>query len=89
MSFFPFLLLGVLAAVIAKLILRRKVGWFLTIILGILGAALGSWIGNLVTGNSDLFGDKGLLNPLTWLFAIGGAVVVLLIQGLIFGRKKA
>lgn len=89
MSFFPFLILGVLAAVIAKLILRRKVGWFLTLVLGVIGAALGSWIGNLVTGNPDLFGDKGFFNPITWLFAIGGAVVVLAIQGLIFGRRKA
>jgi uncharacterized membrane protein YeaQ/YmgE (transglycosylase-associated protein family) len=88
MSFFPFLLLGVVAAIIAKLILRRKVGWFLTIILGVLGAALGSWVASLITGN-DVFADKGLLSPITWLLAIGGAVVVLLVQGLIFGRKKA
>ena len=89
MSFFPFLILGILAAVVAKLILRRKVGWFLTLVLGVIGAALGSWIGNLVTGNPDLFGDKGFFNPSTWLFAIGGAVLVLALQGLIFGRRKA
>jgi len=88
-SFFPFLLLGILAAVVAKLILKRKVGWFLTLVLGILGAALGSWIGNLVTGNTDLFGTAGFFNPLTWLFAIAGAVIVLAVQGAIFGRKAS
>ena len=44
MGFFSFAILGIIAAVIAKLILRQKVGWFLTIILGILGAMVAaSW----------------------------------------------
>ncbi|MCU1410226.1 MAG: hypothetical protein JWR04_933 [Rhodoglobus sp.] len=87
MSFFPFLLVGIVAAIVAKLILRRKVGWFLTIVLGLLGAALGAWVASAVLGY-DVFGDGGLTSPLTWVFALGGAIVVLLIQGLIFGRRK-
>ena len=87
MSFFPFLLVGVVAAIVAKLILRRKLGWILTIILGLLGAALGAWVASAVLGY-DVFGDEGLGSPLPWLFALGGSVVLLLIQGLIFGRRK-
>ena len=87
MSFFPFLLIGVVAAIVAKLILRRKLGWILTIILGLLGAALGAWVASAVLGY-DVFGDEGLGSPLPWLFALGGSVVLLLIQGLIFGRRR-
>ena len=87
MSFFPFLLVGVVAAIVAKLILRRKLGWILTIILGLLGAALGAWVASAVLGY-DVFGDEGLGSPLPWLFAFGGSVVLLLIQGLIFGRRR-
>ena len=87
MSFFPFLLIGVVAAIVAKLILRRKIGWILTIILGLLGAALGAWVASAVLGY-DVFGDEGLSSPLPWLFALGGSLVVLLVQGLIFGRRK-
>lgn len=88
MSFFPFLLVGVVAAIVAKLILRRRLGWILTIILGLLGAALGAWVASAVFGY-DVFGDEGLTSPLPWLFALGGSIVLLLIQGLIFGRRKA
>ena len=87
MSFFPFLLVGVVAAIVAKLILRRKLGWILTIILGLLGAALGAWVASLVF-DYDVFAEKGLSSPLPWLFALGGSVVLLLIQGFIFGRRK-
>lgn len=87
MSFFPFLLVGVVAAIVAKLILRRRLGWILTIILGLLGAALGAWVASAVFGY-DVFGDEGLSSPLPWLFALGGALVLLVVQGLIFGRKK-
>ena len=87
MSFFPFLLVGVVAAIVAKLILRRKLGWILTIILGLLGAALGAWVASNVLGY-DVFGDEGLGSPLPWLFALGGSVVLLLIQGFIFGRRN-
>lgn len=87
MSFFPFLLIGVVAAIVAKLILRRKLGWILTIILGLLGAALGAWVASAVLGY-DVFGDEGLGSPIPWLFALGGSVVLLLIQGFIFGRRK-
>ncbi len=44
MGFISFAILGIIAAVIAKLILRQKVGWFLTFVLGILGAMVGGWI---------------------------------------------
>ena len=85
MAWFSFLILGIIAGVIAKLILRQKAGWFLTIVLGVLGALLGGWISGFFGFSYDNFWSIS-----SWLIAIGGALVVLLVFGLITrGRKKA
>lgn len=89
MSFIPFLILGLIAAIIAKLILGRKHGWIVTILLGLAGAALGGWIGGLITGE-DIYGVNGFWSITSWLFAIGGSVIVLLVFGLLTrNRGKA
>jgi uncharacterized membrane protein YeaQ/YmgE (transglycosylase-associated protein family) len=85
MGFIAFAILGIIAAVIAKLILRQRVGWFLTIVLGILGAMVGGWI-------AGFFGQDPYTNFWSlgaWGFAIAGALIVLLIFGLIAGRRRA
>jgi len=85
MGFFGFLLLGLLAGAIAKLILpgRQGGGWLVTLLLGVVGALLGGWLGGLLF-NADL---QGFFSPVTWLLAIGGSIIVLLIYGLITGRR--
>ena len=84
MSFLGFLLLGLIAGAIAKLILPGKQGggWFVTLLLGVVGALLGGWLGSLLL-NRPLteFWDLG-----TWLLAIGGSIIVLLIYGLVVNR---
>ncbi len=79
MGFFAFLILGLLAGAIAKLVLpdRSSGGWFATLILGVVGAVVGGWIGSLVFGR----GLTEFWNLGTWLLAIGGAIIVLLIWG--------
>jgi uncharacterized membrane protein YeaQ/YmgE (transglycosylase-associated protein family) len=86
MGFFGFLLLGLIAGAIAKLILPGKQGggWIATLLLGIVGAFLGGWLGGVLF-NANL-GEFFSLQ--TWGLAIGGAIIVLLIWGLLFGRKK-
>jgi len=81
MSFLAFLILGLIAGTIAKLILpgRAGGGWFVTLLLGVVGALLGGWIGSLLFG----VGLQDFWNLGTWLLAIGGAIIVLLIWGLI------
>lgn len=84
MGFLGFLLLGLIAGAIAKLILpgRQGGGWLITLLLGVVGALLGGWIGSLLFGRGiEEFFDLG-----SWLLAIGGAIIVLLIYGLIAGR---
>jgi len=52
MGFFGFLLLGLIAGAIAKVILPGKNGggWVITLVLGVVGALLGGWIGGLIFG---------------------------------------
>lgn len=84
MGFLAFLILGLIAGAIAKLILPGKQGggWFVTLILGVVGAILGGWIGGMLFG----VGLNEFWSLSTWLLAIGGAIIVLLIYGLIVGR---
>lgn len=84
MGFFGFLLLGLIAGAIAKLILPGKQGggWIITLVLGVIGALLGGFIGSLFGLNIESFFDLG-----TWLCAIGGSLIVLVIYGAVTGRK--
>ncbi|MDQ0726242.1 GlsB/YeaQ/YmgE family stress response membrane protein [Microbacterium sp. W4I20] len=84
MSFLGFLLLGLIAGAIAKLILPGKQGggWIVTLLLGVVGAFLGGWLGSVIFG----VGLEEFWSLQTWLLAIGGAIIVLLIYGLIVGR---
>ena len=87
MGFFGFLLLGLIAGAIAKLILPGKQGggWLITLVLGVVGALLGGFLGSAIFG-VDL---GGFFEFRTWLLAIGGSIIVLLIYGLIVGRRAA
>jgi uncharacterized membrane protein YeaQ/YmgE (transglycosylase-associated protein family) len=87
MGFLGFLLLGLIAGAIAKAILpgRQGGGWIATLILGVIGALVGGWLGGLIF-NADL---GAFFSIQTWLLAIGGSVVVLLIWGFITGRNKS
>ena len=86
MGFFAFLILGLLAGAIAKLILPGKQGggWFITLLLGVVGALLGGWIGSLLFG----VGLQDFWNLGTWLLAIAGSIIVLLIWGLITRNRS-
>lgn len=87
MGILAFLLLGLIAGAIAKLILpgRQGGGWLITLVLGVVGALLGGFLGSVLFGvGIDGFFDLG-----TWLLAIGGALIVLVIYGAVTGRKRA
>ncbi|QCB95839.1 GlsB/YeaQ/YmgE family stress response membrane protein [Arthrobacter sp. PAMC25564] len=85
MGFFAFLILGLIAGAIAKAILpgRQGGGIFMTLLLGVVGAILGGWIGGALFGT----GLNEFFSLSTWLLAIGGAIIVLLIYGMITKRS--
>ncbi|WP_449277535.1 GlsB/YeaQ/YmgE family stress response membrane protein [Leucobacter sp. GX24907] len=86
MSFLAFLVLGLIAGAIAKAILpgRQGGGWFVTLLLGVVGAMLGGWLGGVLFG-VDL---QEFWSLQTWLLAIGGSIVVLLVYGLVVGGSR-
>jgi len=82
------IILGLIAGAIAKAILpgRQGGGWIITLVLGIVGALLGGFIGSAIFG----VGIDGFFDLSTWLLAIGGAIIVLLIYGLVTrGSRRA
>lgn len=58
-------------------------GWFVTLILGVVGAVLGGWLGGLIF-HKPL---SSFWSPWTWLVSIVGALIVLWIWGAITKHK--
>lgn len=87
MSFLGFLLLGLIAGAIAKLILpgRQGGGWIATLILGVVGALIGGFLGGLIFH----VGYTGFFSLQSWIIAIVGALIVLVIYGAITRRRTA
>ncbi|MFI7496804.1 GlsB/YeaQ/YmgE family stress response membrane protein [Kocuria sp. M4R2S49] len=85
MGIIGWIVLGLIAGALAKLIMpgNQGGGIIVTMILGIVGALLGGFIGSALFG-VDI---STFFSLTTWLLAIGGALIVLLIWGLITGRK--
>ena len=81
MGIIAWIILGLIAGAIAKAILpgTQGGGWLITLLLGVVGALLGGFLGSVIFG----VGLQGFLDISTWLLAIGGAIVVLLIYGLV------
>ena len=88
MGIIGWIVLGLAAGAIAKAILpgTQGGGWLITLILGVVGALLGGFIGSALF-QVDL---GGFFDIRTWLLAIGGSILVLLIYGLVTrGSRRA
>ena len=85
MGIVAWIFFGLIAGIVAKLLMpgRDPGGCIITMLLGILGAFVGGFIFELLTGRPQVMSfDFGSL-----FVAIVGAVVVLLIYRLIVGRR--
>jgi uncharacterized membrane protein YeaQ/YmgE (transglycosylase-associated protein family) len=88
MGIIGWIVLGLVAGAIAKAILPGKQGggWLITLILGVVGALLGGFIGSAIFG----VGLETFWDIQTWIVAIVGAIIVLLIYGLVTrGSRRA
>jgi uncharacterized membrane protein YeaQ/YmgE (transglycosylase-associated protein family) len=85
MGIIGWIVLGLIAGAIAKAILpgRQGGGWIATLLLGVVGAVLGGWIGSAIFG----VGLEEFWSIQTWLVAIIGALVVLVIWGFVTKRR--
>ncbi|MEG3439947.1 GlsB/YeaQ/YmgE family stress response membrane protein [Pannus brasiliensis CCIBt3594] len=86
MNIIAWLLLGLIAGAIAKLIYpgRQGGGIIATTGLGILGAIVGGYLGQVLLGSSSAAGASvGALSLGSILFAVLGAILLIFIWGLI------
>lgn len=84
MSFLAWIVLGLIAGFIgSKIVNKTGEGFFLDIILGIVGAIVGGWLFSLVGGH----GVTGL-NIYSLFVAVIGAIVVLVIYHALFRRGR-
>jgi uncharacterized membrane protein YeaQ/YmgE (transglycosylase-associated protein family) len=81
MGILAWILLGLVAGVLAKFIMpgRQGGGIILTIVLGIVGALVGGFLGTHVLGIGDISG----FDLRSIAIAVAGALLVLLLYGLI------
>ncbi len=84
MSIIGWIILGGIAGWLASIITKRndRMGCITNIVVGIIGAAVGGWV-------FSFFGGTGVsgFNLPSLLVAFVGAVIVLAVVNLIFGRK--
>ena len=88
MGIIAWIILGLIAGAIAKAILpgTQGGGWLITLVLGVVGALLGGFLGSALLG----VGLQGFFDLTTWLLAIGGAILVLVLYGLFTrGTRRA
>ena len=78
-----FILVGLIAGFLAsRVVLGRGRGWVLDIVIGILGAVLGGWLAGLlnISIGFGIFGQIAV--------AFVGALILLILWRLLFGRRK-
>ncbi|MDQ0709100.1 putative membrane protein YeaQ/YmgE (transglycosylase-associated protein family) [Arthrobacter woluwensis] len=85
MGFLGWIVLGLIAGAIAKALMpgEQGGGWLATLLLGVVGALVGGWIGSAIFN----VGVNEFWSLSTWLLAIVGSLVVLFIWGLITKRR--
>lgn len=87
LAWLSWLVVGLVAGAVAKLVVpgRRGGGFWVTMTLGVLGAMLGGALAGLVFRVEDV----GFTSLWTWLSAILGALVVLVVWGALSTRRGA
>lgn len=86
MGFIGWIILGLLAGAIAGWILKDRApgGFLATLVVGVVGAILGGWLGSVLF-DAPL---EDFWSLQTWALAIGGSLIVLVIYGALAGRKR-
>ena len=86
MGIIGWIVLGLLAGAIAKAIMpgTQGGGWLATLVLGVVGALLGGFIGSAVFN----VGLDTFWSLQTWIVAILGALLVLVIWGFVTKNRR-
>lgn len=86
MGFIGWIVLGLLAGAIAKAIMpgTQGGGWLSTLVLGVVGALVGGFLGGAIFG----IGLNTFWSPQTWVLAILGSLLVLAVRGFLARNRR-
>ncbi|WP_329243804.1 GlsB/YeaQ/YmgE family stress response membrane protein [Streptomyces sp. NBC_01478] len=88
MGIIAWIIIGLLAGAIAKILMPGKDpgGTIVTMLIGIAGGLLGGWLGKVVFGVDSI---DGFFDISTWIAAIVGSLVLLLLYRLVTGNRRS
>ena len=80
MGILSWIVMGLIVGIVAKLLMPGKDpgGFFITILIGVAGGFLGGWIGSLLG-----IGKVTRFNIVSFLLALGGAIILLILYRII------
>ncbi|MFF7853179.1 GlsB/YeaQ/YmgE family stress response membrane protein [Streptomyces sp. NPDC007904] len=88
MGIIAWILIGLLAGFIAKALMPGKDpgGVVITMLIGIAGGLLGGWLGKVIFGVDSI---DGFFDLSTWIAAIVGSVILLMLYRLITNNRHS
>ncbi|MFF4536745.1 GlsB/YeaQ/YmgE family stress response membrane protein [Streptomyces aureus] len=88
MGIIAWILIGLLAGAIAKLLLPGKDpgGIIVTMLIGVAGGLLGGWLGKVVFGVDSI---DGFFDLSTWIAAIAGSLILLVLYRVLTGNSRS
>ncbi|GGW39143.1 MULTISPECIES: GlsB/YeaQ/YmgE family stress response membrane protein [Streptomyces] len=87
MGIIAWILIGLLAGAVAKMLLPGKDpgGIIITMLIGVAGGLLGGWLGKVIFGVDSI---DGFFDLSTWIAAIVGSLILLLLYRAFTGNKR-
>ncbi|MGW0565115.1 GlsB/YeaQ/YmgE family stress response membrane protein [Streptomyces sp. NPDC003016] len=87
MGIIAWIIIGLLAGLIAKALLPGKDpgGIIITMLIGVAGGLLGGWLGKVIFGVDSI---DGFFELSTWIAAIVGSLILLVLYRLITGGRN-
>jgi uncharacterized membrane protein YeaQ/YmgE (transglycosylase-associated protein family) len=85
MSIIAWIVLGVIAGLIAETLTGGRTGLLMAAVIGIIGALLGGWLAKVIFHVHSL---NSFFNLSTWITAIVGSVVLILLFRLVSGGRS-
>ncbi|MFB4419733.1 GlsB/YeaQ/YmgE family stress response membrane protein [Streptomyces sp. QL37] len=87
MGIIAWIFIGLLAGLIAKALMPGKDpgGIIITMLIGIAGGLLGGWLGKVIFGIDSI---DGFFDLSTWIAAIVGSLILLLLYRVISGNRR-
>ncbi|MFD7133024.1 GlsB/YeaQ/YmgE family stress response membrane protein [Streptomyces sp. NPDC059894] len=88
MGIIAWILIGLLAGAIAKLLLPGKDpgGIIITMLIGVAGGLLGGWLGKVIFGVDSI---DGFFDLSTWVAAIVGSLILLILYRAVTGNRRS